>query len=247
MDGKGSEQLHFYATRPHACSYLPNQRAVTLFADPDAQTTGKHYSQLIDLGFRRSGNTVYRPHCSDCQSCISLRLPANHFMPTRTQQRAQRRNQDISLEIVAPDYNEEHYALYRRYLAHRHNSGEVDNSGPDDYVKLLTCKGVTTELFAFRLAKKLVAVAITDQLPQGLSAVYTFFDPNYPKRSLGVYAVLQQIATARHRGQEWLYLGYWIRDCQKMAYKDQYQPAQAFWQGRWIAFEELPISQLSQL
>ena len=239
MEDSDAKQLNFYVTRPHTCSYLPDRTAVTLFADPKVRASTELYSQLIDMGFRRSGDAIYRPHCDGCQACISLRLSAASFIPNRAQQRAQRRNEDLAFTVVAADYSEEHYALYRRYLAHRHSGGGMDDSGPADYMKLLTCGDVTTELYEFRLANKLLAVAITDRLERGLSAVYTFFDPDYADRSLGVYAVLQQIATARHQGLQWMYLGYWIKDCQKMRYKSQYQPAQAYWQGTWIDFEQL--------
>lgn len=235
-------QLIFYATRPHACSYLVDKQAVTVFADPNVPASTELYSQLIDMGFRRSGDAIYRPHCPQCNACISLRLPVAHFKPNRAQQRALRRNQDLTLNIIHAQYHEEHFALYQRYLTYRHSGSGMDETNPSDYMKFLTCKGITIELCEFRLADKLLGVAVTDRLQQGLSAAYTFFDPDYAQRSLGVYAVQRQVARAHSLGLQWLYLGYWIKDCQKMRYKSQYQPVQAYWGGKWLDFDQLPQS-----
>lgn len=228
------KRLQLYLSPAHPCSYLPQQTASTLFIDPAARPTPEIYGQLLQQGFRRSGEHVYRPHCEACTACHSARVPVSSFKPKRNQRRIRRLNeQDINLVITPAGFEPEHYALYRRYTAGRHPDGEMSNMDQVQYLGFLTSRWCDTEFLEFRLDGVLVAVAVTDRVPDGLSAVYTFFDPELARRSLGTYAILSQIELARQRGLDWLYLGYWIEQCHKMAYKTDYQPLQLFSDDRW--------------
>lgn len=225
--------LTFYATMPHPCSYLEKQIAATLLADPQTVINTTLYSDLINYGFRRSGERVYRPRCEKCQACIPVRVPVADFQPNRIQRRIWRRNQDIEVQRVAPLRSSEHFELYQNYLAQRHAGGGMDSPDPDNYLEFLASPHIDTDFYEFRLHGQLLAVAVADHLQQGLSAVYTFFDPRHTQRSLGVYAVLWQIEHARQLGLPWLYLGYWIKESPKMNYKEQYQPLEMYQRGRW--------------
>lgn len=225
--------LVFYRSSAHACSYLPGRSAATLFADPATLKTSALYGQLIRQGFRRSGEEIYRPHCPGCQACIPVRISVESFRPNRAQRRTWVRNQDLQIRTVTPAYRPEHFELYRRYISARHGGGGMDHDDRAAFLGFLTAPFVETVFYEFRLAGALLAVAVVDHLEDALSAVYTFYDPNRPQRSLGRHAILYAIETARSLGLCWLYLGYWIRDCRKMHYKDEFQPLEAYLAGRW--------------
>lgn len=225
--------LDFYLAGPHPCNYLPGRMAGTLYADPYQPISTALYSRLIDHGFRRSGEYLYRPHCQGCEACIPVRIPVAEFQPKRNQLRTWRRNQDLTARIVDGHYREDHFRLYQRYLASRHPGGGMDGTAPEQYQSFLLCAGLDTLLYEFRSGEQLLAVAVTDRLEQGLSAVYTFYDPDQPARSLGRYSILWQIHEARRLGLPWVYLGYWIKECRKMSYKEEYHPLETFRHGRW--------------
>lgn len=227
-------QLRFFATPPHACSYLEDRRATTLFVDPAAEIDNDLYSSLSALGFRRSGRHVYRPHCEGCNACIPVRIPAAEFVPRRAQRRIRRRNADLEVRITEPRLTEENYALYARYIAARHADGDMYPPSPDQFRSFLLCEWSDTLFAEFRADGELIAVAVTDQVSDGLSAIYTFYDPDQGHRSPGVLAILWQIEHARTLGRTHLYLGYWIRQCQKMSYKTDYRPLEMFVGERWI-------------
>jgi len=227
------ESLDFYLTPEHECSYLPWQQAMTLFADPSVCINTDLYSELIQYGFRRSGTHVYRPRCPMCDACVPIRIPVNDFKASRGQRRVWKRNQDLSIETVAAEYNDEHFQLYRRYMRARHAGGGMDNPDPDKYSEFLINPYIDACLYEFRQQDKLLAVASVDKLNNALSAVYTFFEPNESARSLGVMAILWQIEQVKQSGLEHLYLGYWIKECQKMVYKDKYRPFEIFQEGNW--------------
>jgi len=228
------ETLPLFLTVEHPCSYLPKRSARNLVADPKAMNKDI-YSQLAGLGFRRSGDNVYRPHCLNCTQCLSLRIPVSSFQPNRSQQRTWNKNQDLHVQRVKPQFRTAHYALFKRYLKARHQGSGMDDSSPSEYLAFLTAHWSETLLYEFRLAQRLLAVAAVDRLDDGLSAVYTFFDPDESARSLGTFAILWQINEGRRQGLDWVYLGYWIRECEKMAYKTNFQPHEVFVAGRWIS------------
>ncbi|WP_210395302.1 arginyltransferase [Motiliproteus sediminis] len=227
-------QLQFYATPEHPCSYLPGRQAKTLFVDPKADLNQEDYSTLSDLGFRRSGPHIYRPHCHGCKACISARLAVDRFRPSKTQKRIQRINHDLSVEVVNPTDSEEVYQLYQRYISERHRDGDMYPPSPEQFHSFLVESDQQTRFMLFRQQRRLLAVAVVDQLEQGLSAIYTFFDPNEQRRSLGTFAVLKQIAYTAEQGQPYLYLGYWIQNCRKMEYKIRYQPVELLVEGCWL-------------
>jgi len=236
LDAAAQPDIHaldFYLAGPHPCNYLPGRMAGTLYADPYQPTSTALYSRLIDHGFRRSGEYLYRPHCQGCEACIPVRIPVAEFQPTRNQLRTWQRNQDLTVRAMAGLYREDHFHLYQRYLASRHPGGGMDGTAPEQYQSFLLCAGLDTQLYEFRNGDQLLAVAVTDHLEQGLSAVYTFFDPAQPTRSLGRYSILWQIHEAQRLGLPWLYLGYWIKECRKMSYKDEYHPLETYLHGRW--------------
>lgn len=227
-------QLKFFATPKHACSYLPARQATTLFVDPAARIDNTLYSALSSLGFRRSGRHIYRPHCEHCSACIPIRIPVDRFHPRRSQRRIERRNADLEVRVAEPSLSAENYALYARYIGARHQDGDMYPPSPEQFRSFLLCDWSDTRFVEFRRADTLLAVAVMDRVQDGLSAIYTFFDPDQPQRSLGTQAVLWQIAEAQRLGLPYLYLGYWIKQCQKMEYKSSFRPLEIFFGDRWL-------------
>ena len=226
--------ISFYATPPHACNYLPERMATTVFADPNALMDMHIYSALIAHGYRRSGEHIYTPHCEACHSCKPMRLAVAEFHASRSQRRNWQQNSSLTAELKTASFVQEHYELYTRYLASRHQGGGMDNPTPESYMEFLTTDWCDTEFVEFRLHGELLGVAVVDVVKQGLSAVYTFFDPGQASRGLGTYAVLWQIEEARRRQLPYLYLGYWIEESEKMAYKARFRPHQIYSGGVWL-------------
>jgi arginine-tRNA-protein transferase len=240
MDNSGfyrDSAYALYVSQEHECSYLPGQQARTLFLDPSAKVTNELYQLLINRGFRRSGQFLYQPACSQCEACISLRIPVHDFKPTRSQRRNWRANHDRIQILPHPaSFSEEHFELYNKYQSQRHTDGSMACSEQDQYMKFLTCDWAETRFYEFRLDQELLAVAVTDLLPTGLSSVYTFFDPDRGLEGLGVFALLWQIHHARETQRQWVYPGFWVEGCQKMNYKSNYRPFEA-WNGKsWRRF-----------
>ncbi|MBK1723568.1 arginyltransferase [Thiocystis violacea] len=240
VDRSGGRYLALYMTADHPCSYLDNRLARTLFVDPTAKIDNATYQVLVDQGFRRSGSHIYRPACRGCSRCVPVRIPVEAFQPNRSQQRNWRRNSaDMTLVDGSAAFKHAHFELYRRYLLHRHPDGSMaDDTSEDSYRRFLVEPwGGATRFIELRLGDRLVGVAVTDVLEQGLSAVYTFFDPEISERAPGTFGVLAQVEATRRLGLAYLYLGYWIQDCRKMSYKDRFRPMEA-WDGhRWRQFE----------
>lgn len=207
--------------------------ARTLFVDPQAIINTDAYSQLSDLGFRRSGKHIYRPHCEGCQACVSVRIPVDMYRPGKSQKRVLNRNRDLCTERVAPNLSDEHYDLYARYINSRHADGDMYPPSLEQFRAFLVDGHDCSFFYEVRLGDKLLAVAVTDQLRQGLSAIYTFYDPDQARRSLGTYSILTQIEQTRQLGLPYLYLGYWVKQCQKMNYKIGYRPLQLLLDGHW--------------
>jgi len=233
-----TQTLRFYATVPRPCTYLEDRNTISAFADPDAALSTEIYQKLAPLGFRRSGNDLYIPACTSCDQCIPTRVSASNFRRSRSQQRVWQRNRDITCTPLEASFQQDHFDLYCRYLSQRHTGGGMENPMPDDYLNFLASDWSDTLFLEFRANDTLLGVAVTDCLPDALSAVYTFFDPGFAARSPGTLAILMQIETARQLDLDWLYLGYWIPECQKMAYKSRFRPLQVFRDGRWKNFEQ---------
>ncbi len=221
-----------FLTTYYPCSYLPGRQARNLVADPTV-TDNRLYTRLSELGFRRSVDHVYRPHCRCCTACRSLRIPVDRFQPNRSQRRIWNRNQDLQVQVIDAEFKEEHFQLFARYLGARHIGGGMDPANSESYWSFITSRWSPTGLGEFRDHRKLMAVAVMDRLDNGLSAVYTFFDPLEATRGLGTFAILWQIAEARRLELKWVYLGYWIEQCAKMAYKTRFKPHEIFVAERW--------------
>jgi len=224
--------VDLYLTDTHNCNYLLGSTAQAVFVGSSKTIDQFLYQNLLASGFRRSGNFVYRPHCQNCTACVPIRLPVQQFIPRRAQRRCwQRVIDDLHVICLKPAFYVRQYKLYQRYIDARHDDGSMSNPTPDDYLHFLTTHCCPSMFVEFRYQKQLIAVAVTDVLPNALSAVYTFFDPDFSHYSPGVLAILWQIQEAKQRNLPYLYLGYWIENCQKMRYKNQYRPLEA-WDGK---------------
>jgi len=236
-------KLQFYVTTGYTCGYLPNRMAQSLIAAPQHLVDADIYSELIQQGFRRSGKFSYRPHCENCQECVPVRVILEAFSPNRSQKRAFRQHQNLSTTILPIGFYEEHYALYASYQRARHSDDKTaDQMEPDSdsqendveqYQSFLCQSNVESVLVEFRDGDQLKMVSVIDIVHDGISAVYTFYDTSDSATSYGTYNVLWQALWAQTLGLPYLYLGYWIKDSRKMAYKQNYKPLEKLIDGEW--------------
>jgi leucyl-tRNA---protein transferase len=237
-------KLQFYVTTPYQCGYLPNKLAQSLIATPHHLVDTNVYSGLIQQGFRRSGKFVYRPHCENCNACIAVRVVLKDFAPTRSQKRAYRQHADLSAHIIPLGYHQEHFELYASYQAARHAEPDNFNTEANDfdqnreaeqYRQFLCMSNVESLMVEFRDTKnQLKIVSVVDVVHDGISAVYTFYDTSDAKASFGTYSIVWQTEWTKSLKLHYLYLGYWIAESEKMAYKQAFKLQQKLIDGEWI-------------
>lgn len=228
-----SSIVRLFQTLPHPCGYFSDRTAQNLVIDPSTPQLERIYGRALEMGYRRAGGHVYLPQCEGCRACVPARIPVDRFVPDRSQRRCLRRNEDVAVRVMPARRTDELFALYERYLASRHPGGGMDNPRPQDFERFLYTEWSPTRLVEFRLGERLLAVAVTDFCNEGLSAVYTFFDPDEERRSLGSFAILSQIELARRHGFPHVYLGYWIAGHPKMDYKTRFRPLELLEGGEW--------------
>jgi arginine-tRNA-protein transferase len=238
----GTRFPQFYRTSPAPCPYLPGrfeQKVFTRLSGPNARVI---HEKLAQAGFRRSQNIAYKPSCEGCNACLSVRIRVAEFSMSRSMQRVMAANADVAGEVVDPWANEEQFRLLRRYLDARHQGGGMSEMTMFDYVAMVEDTAVETHLVEYRTTRPdgrpgpLIAVCLADVLSDGLSMVYSFYDVGQPARSLGSMMVLDHIAQAKARGLPYVYLGYFIEGCRKMAYKSRFGPLEARGEDGWERF-----------
>ena len=228
-----AKPIEWYLTASQDCPYLEGREMRSLLVDPTFRLDGSGYGDLLERGFRRSGRFVYRHQCAACTACVAVRVPVAQFRPNRSQRRCLRRNADLEVGLTTRWDLAEHVNLLAQYLRARHAGGGMEEASQATYRDMLDDRHGEVGVLESRLQGKLLAVAITDQTPRGLSAVYTFFDTSLPARGLGNFSILQQIRETARLGLPHLYLGYWIPGSPKMVYKAQFRPIEGLVDGVW--------------
>lgn len=224
--------VRLLVSREHDCGYLDGHTARSAFVDPGVPLNPTRYGQLLQQGFRRSGSYVYRPLCRGCSACRPARIAVAQFRPDRSQRRCLQRNADLTLTAV-DRLGDEHYALYRTYLQQRHPDGGMDPDDAGAFHEFLHAPWSQTSFWEFRCSARLLALAVVDQVPGALSAVYTFYDPAEAARGLGSYAILRQIGIATDCDLDYVYLGYWVGGSRKMDYKRRFKPLELLAADGW--------------
>jgi len=229
--------IRLFETVIDECPYLDGKKSASILVDPDHQVDPNLFSMLSRSGFRRSGNMLYAPKCPDCKACVSVRIPASRFKASRSQRRVWRKNQDIRVTVEDVRFEQAHFDMYLKYQRHRHADSSMCDDDPQKYIGFIESNYAASKFLCMHIDDKLIGICVLDQFDGGLSAVYTFFDPDYSNRSLGTYAVLYSLKLARLHEISYVYLGYWIDKSQKMDYKRQFEPLQGYIDKKWQDLE----------
>lgn len=233
------QQVPLFITPPHTCSYLEDRSARMLFVDPNEPMTNSMLSELSRQGFRRSGDFVYKPECKHCHQCISIRVPVTEFKANKSQKRTLKKNQDLTQKVIqSADATALHYELYAQYICERHRDGDMYPPSNEQFYKFLVNSMAESVFIEYWLENELVCVSVCDVLEDGISAVYTFYNAHYDKRGLGTYAILKQIEFVEQIGKPYLYLGHWVPESAKMAYKRNFEPQEIFMNDAWYRVDK---------
>jgi len=233
LDKNILEKIQFYVTTRYPCGYIDNQEAQSIVATPYKKIDTNTYADLIQKGFRRSGQYVYKPNCHKCSACIPIRVCVEKFKRSKSQNRTLKKHSFVTAKILPLNFEEEHYNLYVSYQNNRHRIGSETDNDITDYNDFLIKSNVDTEMIEFRANDKLMMVTIIDKVKHGISAVYTFYDCNDSKLSLGTYSILWLLNFCKNENLNYLYLGYWINESMKMRYKINFKPYELIINGTW--------------
>lgn len=239
-----TRQLRFFLTAPQPCPYLPGREERKVFAHLPLSDGAQVNDALTQVGFRRSQNIAYRPACEACDACLSARIPVAEHAPSRSERRVLEKNARYSKSLVEAEATMEQFDLLRRYLASRHPGGGMSDMTWPDYVAMVEDTTVRTHLIEYREPSTdggpgdLIACVLVDQLGDGLSLVYSFYEPNLAVQSLGTFVILDHVAQARSIGLPYVYLGYWVQGSDKMAYKARFRPLEVLRPGGWTRIDE---------
>tara|TARA_B100000780_G_scaffold278166_1_gene250819 strand:+ start:580 stop:1305 length:726 start_codon:yes stop_codon:yes gene_type:complete len=233
LDKNILEKIQFYITTKYPCGYINNQEAQSIVATPYKKIKNNTYSDLIQQGFRRSGQYVYKPQCHACSACIPIRVCVEEFKKSQSQKRTLKKHSYITAKILPLRFEEEHYNLYVNYQNNRHRLNSETTNDIGDYNDFLIKSNVETKIVEFKSEDKLLMVTIIDQVKNSISAVYTFYDCNDSRLSLGTYSILWLLNFCKNENLNYLYLGYWINDSKKMKYKINFKPYELMINGSW--------------
>ncbi|HAU68810.1 MAG: arginyltransferase [Arenicella sp.] len=225
--------IRLFETVVDDCPYLDDQKSASIIVDPEHTIEPELFAMLSRSGFRRSGEMLYSPKCPTCAACVSVRIPVAQFKPSRSQKRVWKKNTDLVARIEDVSFKQEHFDLYLRYQRARHEDSSMCDEDPSKYVAFIESKFSKSKFVCFYLHDELVGISVVDQFAGGLSAVYTFFEPELSDRSLGTYAILYLVRLAQVKDVPYVYLGYWIKESQKMGYKTNFRPLEGYFDRNW--------------
>ena len=229
--------IRLYETVLDDCPYLEDQKSASIIVDPDHQIDKDLFSTLSRSGFRRSGEMLYSPKCPNCSACVSVRIPSTEFKPSRGQKRVLKKNNDLQASIEEVRFEQEHFDMYYSYQQHRHSGSSMCDDDTSKYLSFIESSYSRSKFLCFRLNGKLIGITVLDQFDGGISAVYTFFDPEYSNRSIGTYAILYALKLSKVHNIPFVYLGYWIEGSPKMNYKRKFKPLQGYIDRQWQQLE----------
>jgi arginyl-tRNA--protein-N-Asp/Glu arginylyltransferase len=229
--------IRLYETVLDDCPYLSDQKSASIIVDPDHQIDKDLFSTLSRSGFRRSGEMLYSPKCPNCSACVSVRIPSTEFKPSRGQKRVLKKNSDLQASIEEVRFEQEHFDMYFSYQQHRHSGSSMCDDDTSKYLSFIESSYSRSKFLCFRLNGKLIGITVLDQFDGGISAVYTFFDPDYSNRSIGTYAILYALKLSKVHNIPFVYLGYWIDGSPKMNYKRKFKPLQGYIDRQWQQLE----------